>query len=147
MKKLIYVFLLIILASCGSQDKYSDFDYSYSRSGGFAPIYENLLIKGNKVHYSFEGHQKNIKKDFTISNDDLKNIERVLTENNFRMIREDYKKVYDNITTSINVKKGNNSGSKSDASFIMENDLPRWNKIVVVFQQIIDQNTTTKSGK
>ena len=61
MKKIIAIFVFIILAACNSQKKYSDFDYSYSRSGGLAPIYENLLIKGNSVHYSFEGQGKNIK--------------------------------------------------------------------------------------
>jgi len=138
MKKLIFAFLILILAGCNSQKKYSDFDYSYSRSGGYTPVYENFLIRGNSAHYSLEGRGKNIKKDFKISNEDLQNIEAALTQNNFRTIEEDYKKVYDNISTSINVKKGGNSGSKTDASFIMEKDKPRWEAITVVFRQIID---------
>lgn len=140
MKKLIFVFLLFILASCSTQQKYSDFDYSYSRSGGFAPIYENLLIKGNKAHYSFEGQGKNIKKDFRISTDDLQNIKSAIAQNNFRTIQEDYKKMYDNVATTINVKNGDNSGSKSDASFIMAKDKPRWDAVVSAFQQIINAN-------
>ena len=140
MKNLIALFVLMLLTACNSQKKYSDFDYSFSRSGGFAPIYENLWIKGNNGHYSFEGEGKKFTKDFTVSNEDLKNIENALTTNNFRMIREDLKKVYDYRSTSINVKKGPNSGSKSDASFIMENDKPRWDNIVNVFQKIIDSN-------
>ena len=74
MKKLTFIFLLLILVSCKTQNKYSDFDYSYSRSGGFAPIYENLLIKGNNVHYSFEGQNKKFEKDFELSNDELQEL-------------------------------------------------------------------------
>lgn len=140
MKKLFVLFILAVLASCNANKKYSDFDYSFARHGGYAPIYENLWIKGNAAHYSFEGEGKKMKKDFKVSSEDLKNIEDALTKNSFRTIREDLKKVYDYRSTSINVKKGPNSGSKSDASFIMENDRPRWNNIVSVFQQIIDSN-------
>lgn len=140
MKKLFVLFILAVLASCNANKKYSDFDYSFARHGGYAPIYENLWIKGNTAHYSFEGEGKKMKKDFKVSGEDLKNIEAALTKNSFRTIREDFKKVYDYRSTSINVKKGPNSGSKSDASFIMENDRPRWNNIVNVFQQIIDSN-------
>lgn len=140
MKKLFVLFILAVLASCNANKKYSDFDYSFARHGGYAPIYENLWIKGNTAHYSFEGDGKKMKKDFKVSGEELKNIEDALTKNSFRTIREDLKKVYDYRSTSINVKKGPNSGSKSDASFIMENDRPRWNNIVSVFQQIIDSN-------
>lgn len=140
MKKLFVLFILAVLASCNANKKYSDFDYSFARHCGYAPIYENLWIKGNTAHYSFEGEGKKMKKDFKVSSEELKNIEDALTKNSFRTIREDLKKVYDYRSTSINVKKGPNSGSKSDASFIMENDRPRWNNIVSVFQQIIDSN-------
>ena len=145
MKKIIAIFVFVILAACNSQKKYSDFDYSYSRSGGLAPIYENLLIKGNSVHYSFEGQGKNIKKDFKITTEERKKIENVLSQNNFRMIREDYQKVYDNISTSINVKIGNQSGSKSDASLIMEGDKKRWNNVTAVFQEIINNKINVTS--
>ena len=145
MKKIIAIFVFVILAACNSQKKYSDFDYSYSRSGGLAPIYENLLIKGNSVHYSFEGQGKNIKKDFKITTEERKKSENVLSQNNFRMIREDYQKVYDNISTSINVKIGNQSGSKSDASLIMEGDQKRWNNVTAVFQEIINNKINVTS--
>lgn len=145
MKKIIAIFVFVILAACNSQKKYSDFDYSYSRSGGLAPIYENLLIKGNSVHYSFEGRGKNIKKDFKITTEERKKIENVLSQNNFRMIREDYQKVYDNISTSINVKTGNQSGSKTDASLIMEGDQKRWNNVTAVFQEIINNKINATS--
>lgn len=145
MKKIIALFIFVILAACNTQKKYSDFDYSYSRSGGFAPIYENLLIKGNNAHYSFEGQGKKFKKDFKITSVERKKIENALSQNNFRMIREDYQKVYDNISTSINVKIGNQSGSKSDASMIMEGDKNRWNNITSVFQEIIKNKINATS--
>lgn len=148
MKKVIFVFLILILSACANstnQKKYSDFDYSFARSGGLSPIYENLLIKGNKAHYSFEGQGKNIKKDFTLTNDDLKNIEYVLTQNKFRRIQEDYKKLYDKVSVEITVKKGSNAGSKTDASLIMEKNKGDWEKIVNTFQEIINTNMKSKS--
>lgn len=148
MKKVIFVFLTLILSACATstnQKKYSDFDYSFARSGGLSPIYENLLIKGNKAHYSFEGQGKNIKKDFTLTNDDLKTIENVLTQNKFRRIQEDYKKLYDKVSIEITVKKGSNAGSKTDASLIMEKNKEDWEKIVNTFQEVINTNVKSKS--
>ncbi len=141
MKKILGVFLIILtVLSCNSQKVYQDFDISYSKSGGYAPTYENLLIKGNDAHYSFEGQGKKIKKSFRISNEDLKNLEETLSKNNFRRIEEDHKKVYDNVTTSINIKKGANEGSKNDGSMIMPNFKTNWENITAGFQQIINNN-------
>lgn len=147
MKNLFLIVLILVFSACNSNKKFSDFDYSYSRSGGYAPIYENLLIKGNTVTYSFEGQGKNIKKSFKISSQDLQKIENALTNNNFRTIQEDYKKVYDNISIAINVKKGDNSGSKSDASFIMKKDQERWNAVVTVFHEIINNKGNLATTK
>lgn len=138
----------MILAGCTTttnQKKYSDYDYSFARSGGISPIYENLLIKGNKAHYSFEGQGKNIKKDFTLSSEVLQNIENTLTENKFTRIQEDYKKLYDNISIEINIKRGSNAGNKSDASLIMKKNKDHWDKIVNTFQQVIDMNVKSES--
>ena len=148
MKKVLFVFLIMILAGCTTttnQKKYSDYDYSFARSGGISPIYENLLIKGNKAHYSFEGQGKNIKKDFTLSSEVLQNIENTLTENKFTRIQEDYKKLYDNISVEINIKRGSNAGNKSDASLIMKKNKDHWDKIVNTFQQVIDMNVKSES--
>ncbi len=143
MKKLIILFLAVILSSCNSQKKYSDFDYSYTRSGGFAPIYENFLIKGNKAHYSFEGQGKNIKKDFKISNEEIKKLEEVLTANNFRMIEEDHKKLYDYIGTRIKVSNGPNAASKSDASYIMPKHQQKWDNVAKAFRELLDSKINT----
>ncbi|MET3536030.1 hypothetical protein [Chryseobacterium limigenitum] len=141
MKRIIGIlFAIIVLVSCNSQKVYSDFDISYSKSGGFAPIYENLLIKENNAHYSFEGQGKKIKQDFKITNEDLKKLDNILSQNNFRRIQEDRKKLYDNVTTSINVKKGPNEGSKTDASLVMPNYKTNWNNILNAFQEIINNN-------
>lgn len=141
MKRILGIlFAIIVLVSCNSQKRYSDFDISYSKSGGFAPIYENLLIKGNNAYYSFEGQGKKLKQNFKISDDDLKRLNNVLSQNNFRKIEEDHKKIYDFISTSINIKKGPNSGSKTDASAIMPNYKTNWTNITNVFQEIINTN-------
>lgn len=134
------IFTMIIMVSCNSQKVYSDFDISYSKSGGIAPVYENLLIKGNNVHYSFEGQGKKYKQDFKITDEDLKKLNNTLSQNNFRRIQEDHKKIYDNIATSINVKKGPNEGSKTDASSIMPNFKTNWANITAAFQEIINNN-------
>ena len=141
MKKILGIlFAITVLVSCNSQKVYSDFDISYSKSGGFAPVYENMFIKGNSVHYSFEGQGKKYKQDFKISDEDLKKLDQVLSQNNFRKIQEDHKKLYDNISTSINIKKGPNEGSKTDASMIIQDYQTNWNTIIETFQQIINTN-------
>jgi hypothetical protein len=147
MKNLIYFFFVLILAACNTQKKYTNFDYSFERSGGISPVYENLLIKGNNAYYSFEGNGKKVKKDFTVSEESLKKIETAISQNNFRTIEEDYKKIYDRIDTNIAVKKGPNSGRKSDASYIMKKDEQRFNNIVAVFTQIIATNVNTSPEK
>lgn len=134
------LFAIIVLVSCNSQKMYSDFDISYSKSGGFAPVYENLLIKDNTAHYSFEGQGKKYKQDFKIADEDLKKLDKVLSQNNFRRIEENRQKIYDNIATSINVKKGANEGSKTDASSIMPNFKTNWSNITNAFQEIINNN-------
>ncbi|MDR6405951.1 MULTISPECIES: hypothetical protein [Chryseobacterium] len=141
MKRIIgLLFAIIVLVSCNSQKVYSEFDISYSKSGGYAPIYENLLIKGNNAHYSFEGQGKKHKQDFKISDEDLKKLDNTLSQNNFRRIQEDHQKIYDNVATSINVKKGPNEGSKTDASSIMTNYKSNWTNITDAFQEIINNN-------
>ena len=141
MKKLIAIFLLIMITvSCNSQKVYSDFDISYSKSGGYAPIYENLLIKGNDAHYSFEGQGKKIKTSFKLTNEEIQNLNQVLTQNNFRHIAEDHKKIYDRIAISINVKNGENSANKTDASMIMPQSQKNWDQIVNTFQNTISKN-------
>lgn len=140
MRNLILVLFFSILTSCATQNKFTDVDYSYARSGGFAPIYENLLIKGNNVHYSFEGQEHKIKKNFRISNAELANIQKTLKDNEFRKIQEDYQKLYDNISISIVVKEGDNSGSKSNASMIRPENQKQWDQVVSVFQEIINNH-------
>ncbi|MBW8524075.1 hypothetical protein K0U91_02430 [Chryseobacterium chendengshani] len=141
MKKLIVVLLLIMITvSCSSQKAYSDFDISYSKSGGYAPIYENLLIKGSDVQYSFEGQEKKIKTTFQLSNEEILNLNQVLNENNFRHIAEDHKKIYDRVAIAINVKKGKNSANKTDASMIMPQSKKNWDQVVNAFQNIINKN-------
>lgn len=134
------LFAIIVLVSCNSQKIYSDFDISYSKSGGLAPIYENLLIKGNTANYSFEGQGKKTKQNFKLSDENLNKLQLTLSQNHFRRIEEDHKKIYDFISTSINVKKGPNSGSKTDASAIMPNYKTNWTNITNVFQEIINAN-------
>ncbi|MDF2554084.1 MAG: hypothetical protein K0R36_1661 [Chryseobacterium sp.] len=141
MKNLIAIlFAIMITISCNSQKMYSDFDISYSKSGGYAPIYENLLIKGNDAHYSYEGQGKKNKTSFKITDDEIKNLNQILTQNNFRHIAEDHKKIYDRIAVSINVKNGENSANKTDASMIMPQYKKNWDQVVDAFQQIISKN-------
>lgn len=141
MKKITAILLLIMIAvSCNSQKIYSDFDISYSKSGGYAPIYENLLIKGNNVYYSFEGQQKKIKTKFKLTPEEIQNLHQVLTQNKFRHIAEDHQKIYDHVAVSINVKNGENSANKTDAGMIMPEYRKNWDQVVKVFQDIISKN-------
>lgn len=141
LRQLIPILVLLLVTSCNAHKKYSDFDYSYSRSGGFDPVYENFLIKGTDAHYSFEGQGRKVRKDYKLSAAEIQVLEDALAASNFRMIQEDRKKLYDNITTSIVVKKGANAASKSDASFIMPADQHRWNQVVKAFEALIASKT------
>ena len=140
MKNLVLMLLMVLLTACNSHKKYTDYDYSFSRSGGNKPFYENLWIKGNTANYSMDREGKKVEKKFTLSDETLKNIETTLSANKFRMIEEDRQKVYDNVSTIIVVKKGDNSASKSNASFIMKKDQQRWDQVVEVFRKIIEDN-------
>jgi len=139
MKRILGIlFALMLLVSCNSQKVYSDFDISYSKSGGLAPIYENLLIKGNTAHYSFEGQGKKYRQDFDVSDQELQNLQIALFRNNFKRIQEDHKKIYDHISISINIRKGMNEGSKTDASSIMPAYRTNWSNITNAFQELIN---------
>ncbi len=70
-----------------------------------------------------------VKKEFKISSEDLQKIENTLNQQNFRTIQEDYKKVYNHISISINAKKRNNSASKS----IISEDKAPWEDVIKVF--------------
>ncbi|MBQ0151572.1 MAG: hypothetical protein KBS61_01595 [Chryseobacterium sp.] len=134
--------LLVILftLSCNSQKVYSDFDISYSKSGGTVPTYENLLIKGNSAHYSFEGPENKTKQNFKITAEEVDHLNKTLSDNQFRNILEDRKKLYDKVATSISVKTGANTGSKTDASLIMPKYKANWENITNAFQEIINKN-------
>ncbi|PQA93373.1 hypothetical protein SAMN05421796_105161 [Chryseobacterium piscicola] len=141
MKKILSVLLILtFLISCNTQKAFSEFDFSYSKSGGHMPTYENLLIKDNKVYYSIHSQDKKTKKRFKISEAEAQSVEKTLSDNQFRKIIEDRKKIYDRASVTITVNKGQNTGSKSDASLIMAVDQRKWENIVEVFQKIIDNN-------
>ncbi|CAD7800305.1 hypothetical protein CHRY9390_00611 [Chryseobacterium aquaeductus] len=141
MKNLIAIlFAIMITVSCNSQKIYSNFDISYSKSGGYAPIYENLLIKGNDAHYSFDGQGKKTKTNFKLTGEDIQNLNHILSQNKFRHIAEDHKKIYDRVSVSINVKSGENSANKTDAGMILPQYQKNWDQIVNAFQEIISKN-------
>ena len=141
MKNLIAIlFAIMITVSCNSQKIYSNFDISYSKSGGYAPIYENLLIKGNDAHYSFEGQGRKTKTKFKLTSEDIQNLNQILSQNQFRHIAEDHKKIYDRVSVSINVKSGENSANKTDAGMILPQYQKNWDQIVNAFQEIISKN-------
>ena len=147
MKNLVFLVFMLILTACNSQKKYTNFDYSYARSGGNKPFYENLWIKGNSAKYAYESEGRIAENKFTLSDETLENIQKTLYENNFRTIEEDRKKIYDHISTIIVVRKGANSASKSNASLIMEKDTQRWNNVAAVFEEIITSNINQNSEK
>lgn len=137
MKNFLFVLIAVLFTACASHRMVSDFDYSYARSGGLSPVYENLYIKGNQAHYAFESQNKKFKKQFKLSPEELSHIQTAVADSKFRMIREDYKKQYDHISTIIKVSHGDNSGVKTDAAQIMEGDRERWERVDAVFKNII----------
>lgn len=131
---------LLFTVSCNSQKVYSDFDISYSKSGGTISTYENLLIKGNAAHHSLQGQDNKIKVNFKLTQEEVQNLNQILSQNQFRNIQEDRKKLYDHTAIAISVKTGENTGSKSDASLIMPKYKANWDNITRAFQDIISKN-------
>lgn len=138
MKKLIALFLITLLVSCNSHKVFENYELSYSRSGGFAPIYENVLIKGNTVNYFYEAQGKKYSKKATITNAEKQKLYDALKSNDLKTIREDIKKVYDNITTTVKVKSPEGNYFKNDGSFIVPEHQQRWNNIVQTFEAFVN---------
>ncbi len=137
MKKFILILLIGTLYSCTNQSVFEQYELSYSRSGGYAPIYENLLIEGNTANFYSEAPGKKYNTKAVISNQEKAAIFKSIQTNDLKSIREDYKKVYDNITTTVKVKTPNDKIFKDDGSFITPEHQERWNGIISVFEAYI----------
>ena len=145
MKK--FIVLLVILAltvSCTSNKVFENYELSYSRSGGYAPLYENVLIKGKTVNYFFEGHGKKYNTKATLSEAEKLTLYKAIKDNNMKFIQEDHLKMYDNITTTIKMKNGGESIYKNDGSGIKEEDHQKWNNIATAFENFINSKNLRK---
>lgn len=137
MKKLIVLFFAMLLVSCNSHKVFTNYDLSYSRSGGYAPIYENLLINGSTANYFYEAQGKKYSKRVNITNAEKQKLYDAINKNDMKSIREDIKKVYDNITTTVKMKRNGDEIFKDDGSFIVPEHQQRWDNIVAEFENFI----------
>lgn len=144
MKNWIVFLLILVLASCNSQKKYSDFEISYSRSGGMNPIYENMLIKGNKINYSFEGQGEKYTKKAKISTAEKQKLYNVAKINDLKNIQDDVLKLYDNITTTIKIKGNSFDVFKNDGSGIRPGYETKWQNVVNEFEALIKSKNLRK---
>lgn len=135
MRLWISILLLAVLASCNSQKPFTDYEISYARHGGYAPMYENLFIDGNSIQYFFEGNGQKYSKKSRINKDEKQALLDVINKNKLQTVREDYKKFYDRIATTVKVKNLNTI--KTDGSDIMPQDRQRWQNIVQAFEALI----------
>lgn len=142
MKKIFVFLVLMFLTACQSQKVFENYDISYSRSGGLAPIYENLLIQGNTARFFFEGHGKKYSKSIHLSDAEKQKFITALETNRLRFIQEDHKKLYDYVTTTIKQKK--NNIIKSDGSGIMPANEEEWSNMVAVFEDFIKTKNLRK---
>lgn len=139
MKKIIALLLMtVVLASCSSQKVFEDYELSYSRSGGYDPIYENFLIKGNTANYFYETQSNKYRKKVSLSKEEKQKLYDVIKNNDLKNIREDIKKVYDNITTTVKVRNATEQTFKNDGSFIVPAHQQRWNSVVAEFENLIN---------
>ncbi len=144
MKNWIAFLLILALSSCNSQKKYSDFEISYSRSGGLSPVYENMLIKGNRINYSFEGKGEKFVKKEKISDAEKQKLYNTAKANDLKNIQEDVLKMYDNITTTIKMKGTSSDIFKNDGSGITPAYQTKWNNIVKEFEALIQSKNLRK---
>lgn len=138
MKKIVFFVVLFIMASCTRSSIFEQYELSYSRSGGFAPIYENLLIRNNTAYYFFEGSGKKFNKKAQISQEEKSKLYDAINDNELAQIREDYKKVFDNITTTVKVKNASQKIFKDDGSFIVPEHQSRWQAVTGAFESFIE---------
>lgn len=138
MKKLLFFTLLILLVGCQNKRSiFEQYEISYSRSGGYAPIYENLLIKENTAYFFYEGRGSKYEQKVKISPSEKNQLLSALEKNNISGIRADNKKVYDNITTTVKLKRADTSIFKDDGSFIIPEHQARWANITSAFESFI----------
>ncbi|MDO5615713.1 MAG: hypothetical protein Q4G16_05960 [Cruoricaptor ignavus] len=144
MKKLIGLFSIIFLFSCNSQKAFQDYEYSYAKSGGKISAYENVLIKGNTLRYFYEKPEEKRKAKINISAEEKQKLKDAIHQNDLKNIREDYKKIYDNVTKTIKVKDANQNIFKNNGSGITKEHQQRWDNIVTEFENLINSKNLRK---
>ncbi|AZI20781.1 hypothetical protein [Chryseobacterium taklimakanense] len=68
----------------------------------------------------------------------------MIKANDLKTIREDVKKVYDNITTTVKVKSSTENTFKDDGSFIVPEHQQRWDNITTEFENFINSKNFRK---
>lgn len=136
MRNLVFIGILFLLTACTSRPDFEHYEYSYSRSGGLAPTYENLFISGLRGQYFFEGQNRKYSRILKLTKEEQHRIAAAIKNNRLHTIQEDYKKLYDFAATTIKVKSSNTL--KTDGSGIMPQDQQRWQRVVDVFEKIIN---------
>lgn len=143
MKKILSLFTFaLLLMSCGTSKDFTDYELSYSRSGGLSPVYENFVISGNNAKFYYEGRAQKYSTQTRISAREKAALYSILEDSRIAFIREDHRKIYDGITTTVKVKK--DQIIKSDGSGIMPQDAARWENIVNAFENLITKNNLRK---
>lgn len=137
MKKLVLLLMLFALAACNRTSIFETYELSYSRSGGYAPIYENLLIENFTAYYFFEGQGQKYNKKVSISSEEKQALLHSIESNDLSSIREDYKKLFDHITTTIKVKTTKQKTFKDNGSAIVPEHQARWANMVQSFESFI----------
>ena len=83
---------------------------------------------------SLEIHEKS-----TLSQKEKTALYQAIESNKLSTIREDYKKLYDHITTTVKVRTPREDIYKNDGSFIMPQDQKRWENIVGAFEALVEE--------
>lgn len=136
MKRFTVLLTLIILTGCASKPDFENYEYSYSKSGGLAPTYENLFLAGREGQYFYEGQNRKYSKSLKLTRAEQNTLATAIASNRLQTVREDYKKFYDFVATTIKVKNPNIR--KTNGSGIMPQDQQRWQNVVDAFEKIIN---------
>lgn len=142
MRNLVLLLALLLFGGCASKPDFENYEYSYSRSGGLAPTYENLFITGQNGQYFFEGQNQKYSRTLKLTKVEQNAIAAAVRNNQFHTVREDHQKLYDFVSTTIKVKSS--SIRKTDGSGIMPPDQKRWQNVVDVFEKIINDRKLRK---
>lgn len=135
----------LVLGACGGSPKiFRDYELSYSRSGGESPFYENVFVKGETLYYFYQKGKERYRRKAAVSAEEKRALYEAVERNRLAGVREDHKKFYNHLTTSIKVRLADRTVFRDNGSGIRAEDAARWANVVAAFEGFIESKNIRK---